>query len=185
VLCFDPGSLEKGNRPLPWGSLREGWSAIRQGHIVVVVEGPGAMPQTGAELAHLGKARVFRARRSAPMLTDAGGAKVNTGTLSGGRFALVSAIARPASFEKSCLDLGATIPASVRFPDHHWYTDADVSAIREMLGRRDCTGIITTEKDIWKLPDALQGIALVLRTQLGFLEADAFWKNLDDRLGVG
>jgi len=185
VLCFDRDSVRRDNAPLPWGSLRERWSAIRPEHLVVVVTRRGSSRPSRAELAHLGEARVFLAERSAPSVVDARGEKVEEDVLSDGRFAVVSGIARPGNFEKSCLNTGAEIPVSVRFADHHWYDEGDAATIIKILKRYECTQILTTEKDIWKLPGALREICLILRTQLDFLDSEGFWECLDERLGEG
>jgi tetraacyldisaccharide 4'-kinase len=184
VLCFDHASLKEGNSLLPWGTLGEGWSAIRPEHLVVVLLKDGASRPSRAELARLGEATVCYAARSAPIVADAEGQHIDGSILAEGRFGVVSGIARPAAFERSCMSTGASIPVSVRFRDHHWYSEGDAASIREIIGRYDCTGILTTEKDIWKLPDALREISLILIAQLDFLEPEAFWKNLDDRLGA-
>jgi len=185
VLCFDGDSFHRPNTLLPWGSLREGWSALKPEHLVVVVLRHGVSPPFRTELARLGGARVFYAERSAPIVTDIHGERIDGDTLAKGRFTLVSGIARPGSFESSCSGTAATIPVSVRFRDHHWYREGDAAIIKEIVDRYGCTGILTTEKDIWKLPAALLEMSLILRTQLDFLDPEGFWENLDKRLGVG
>ena len=152
---------------------------------MVVVLRHGAPRPSRTELAHFGGARVFYAERSTPIVTDIEGDRIDGDTLSKGRFALVSGIARPAAFESSCSGTTATIPVSVRFRDHHWYGEGDAALVREIVDRYGCTGILTTEKDIWKLPTAVLEISLILKTQLDFLDPEGFWENLDEGLGVG
>jgi tetraacyldisaccharide 4'-kinase len=184
VLCFDRNSMRKKNSLLPLGSLREGWSALGRRHLVVVLLERGVSPPSRAEMGHLGDAETFFAVRSPPTICNVEGEKVQGSVLSEGRFGLVSGIARPAAFETSGISTGASLPVSVRFGDHHWYSESDADAVRSILRRYGCTGILTTEKDLWKLPDTLREISLILSTQVDFLDPRAFWKNLDDRLGV-
>ncbi len=184
VLCFDRDSLRGGGALLPWGTLREGWSAIRPEHLVVVLLKDGDSRPSRDELAYLGEAPVFYAMRSDPVLFDTRGERRAGDALIGGRFALVSGIARPSAFERSCENIGARIPVSIRFRDHHWYSVGDAGSVGEIMAKYGCTGILTTEKDVWKLPGGLREISLIVATQLGFLEPDAFWGTLDGRLGA-
>lgn len=184
VLCFDRDSLRGGSALLPWGALREGWSAMRPEHLAVVLLKDGDSHLSGDELAYLGEAPVFYAMRSEPILLDAKDERRDRGVLEERRFALVSGIARPAAFERSGKTTGANIPVSIRFRDHHWYSAGDADSIGEIMDKYDCTGILTTEKDIWKLPGGLREISLILTTQLDFLEPESFWETLDGRLGA-
>ena len=184
VLCFDRGSFTGGRALLPWGTLREGWSVIRPEHLVVVLLREGDSRLSGEELAFPGEAPVFYAMRSKPILVDAEDKPRDPGVMAEGRFAVVSGIAKPAAFERSCETTGVSIPVTIRFGDHHWYSDGDAASIGEVMGKYDCTGILTTDKDIWKLPDGLREISLILTTQLDFLEPEAFWETLDGRLGA-
>jgi tetraacyldisaccharide-1-P 4'-kinase len=97
---------------------------------------------------------------------------------------VVSGIARPATFELACEATGLDIPVAVRFRDHHWYSAGDETSIGRIMDRYDCTGVLTTEKDVWKLPARLRSISLILKTRLDLLEPEAFWRQLDGRLGV-
>ena len=184
VLCFDRDSLRGGGALLPWGTLREGWSAMRPDHLAVVLLKHGDSPLSGDDLACLGETPVFYAMRSEPILLDAADKRRDREVLKQGRFALVSGIARPAAFERSCEAAGASIPVSIRFRDHHWYSESDAASIGDIMGKYDCTGILTTEKDIWKLPVGLREISFMLTTQLEFLESGAFWETLDGRFGA-
>ena len=157
---------------------------MRPEHLAVVLLKHGDSPPSGDELACLGETPVFYAMRSKPILLDAEDERRDRDVPEEGRFAVVSGIARPAAFERSCEATGVSIPVSIRFRDHHWYSEGDAASIGEIMGKYDCTGILTTEKDIWKLPVGLREISLILTAHLEFLEPGAFWETLDGRFGA-
>ena len=92
--------------------------------------------------------------------------------LTGQPAVLFSGIGDPDSFEKLASGLGVKVELSLRFADHHCYTEADLLKISAALKDKRIHSCITTEKDaakIYKLqpPDADMRI-FVLQIQLGF-----------------
>lgn len=63
----------------------------------------------------------------------------------------VSALGNPASFEATVCSMGYSLAGSLRFDDHHQYTQIDVEAM-QALAEPEKAVIITTEKDAVKLP---------------------------------
>ncbi|BBB91572.1 MAG TPA: tetraacyldisaccharide 4'-kinase [Methylomusa anaerophila] len=63
-----------------------------------------------------------------------------------------SAIGNPSSFEQTITDLGAEVKESVRFPDHHDYTMAEMQNIMQKAVDNDVWALVTTEKDAVKIP---------------------------------
>jgi len=61
----------------------------------------------------------------------------------------VSGLADPAGFHAMLRELGATITATLDFPDHHAYTPHDFENLLTAAARADL--IVTTEKDLVKL----------------------------------
>jgi tetraacyldisaccharide 4'-kinase len=70
-------------------------------------------------------------------------------------------IGRPAKFFATLAECGATVKATVPFPDHHTYTIADADYL---VRRADSEGLrlVTTAKDYARLKDA-QGLMGTLR----------------------
>ncbi len=69
--------------------------------------------------------------------------------LAGRRIVAVSGLADPASFHSMLRQLGATIVATLDFPDHHDYTPHDVENI--LFAAPETADVVTTEKDLVKL----------------------------------
>lgn len=65
----------------------------------------------------------------------------------------VSALGNPASFEHTVTVVGYHMVNSIRYDDHHQYTDADMDTMAMQAAQADAV-LITTEKDAVKLPAA-------------------------------
>src|SRR5262249_25706534 len=64
-------------------------------------------------------------------------------------------IARPEKFFDPLIRWGAEIKATRSFPDHHAYTAADLTQLRD-ASRRQNALLITTEKDLVRLPPEMR-----------------------------
>jgi tetraacyldisaccharide 4'-kinase len=183
IVCVDWRTLKGRTAMLPVGALREGWSSIKAHHIAVIL-----MPAAAGEPAPDGPARIrareiFRAYRTRPVLTDYEGNRLGAGALDG-NVVLVSGVARPQAFEDTCKEAGISAAAAIRYDDHHWYSDADSAAIEEVMISHGCARLVTTEKDVHKLPVRLRQASMVLRTDLEVADADRFWQVVESRLGL-
>lgn len=76
---------------------------------------------------------------------------LGTSSIKGKRVIAVSAIGNPKSFENTLQSLGVEILYSFTLRDHHYYTQADVTAIHKKCGELNPDFIITTQKDALKL----------------------------------
>jgi tetraacyldisaccharide 4'-kinase len=63
-----------------------------------------------------------------------------------------SAIGNPSSFEQTIADIGAKVVDSVRYPDHHDYTMAEMQSVMQKAVDKGARALITTEKDAVKIP---------------------------------
>jgi tetraacyldisaccharide 4'-kinase len=183
VLCFGAATISRNNAPLPLGTLREGWSAVGPGHLVMVRLERRDLRPSQEELEHLGEAQVFYWVYAEPRVVDVKFREVEADELNKHRFLLVSGIARPAAFEAFCCQTKAEIAASIRYQDHHWYNARDAGFITVEMQTYKADRIITTEKDIWKFPDRLREISFIVEAQIDFLDADSFWEALDRAIG--
>lgn len=73
-------------------------------------------------------------------------------TIRGKRVLAFSAIGNPTSFEQSIAAIGAKAVESVRYPDHHDYTMAEMQHVMQLALDREVFAIVTTEKDAVKIP---------------------------------
>jgi tetraacyldisaccharide 4'-kinase len=153
--------------------LREGLGAIGDDDFIVYVarsEGEREFMAGGAggesAAARLRERKHFYlASYVDPVIVDGEGRRVATGEVAG-RAVVLSGIARPEGFEATCQALGIDIGLGIRFDDHHWYTDADADMIERAMKERGCDWLVTTEKDLWRLPAGLRQRARAVRISL-------------------
>lgn len=78
--------------------------------------------------------------------------RLSAGEIAGKSILAFSGIASPASFRKTLEGLGAKVLGERSFPDHHYYTDAEIrELVREAQDMKVC-GLVTTEKDGVRIP---------------------------------
>ncbi len=90
-----------------------------------------------------------------------------------------SAIAAPESFERGLQRLGANVELSRRFIDHHRFSAKEISAFAARCRRRDCSMIVTTEKDAVRFPRrlALEVPVYLLRVEIEILSGHDSWER--------
>jgi len=185
VVCLDRRSLSRKAALLPLGILREGRSAIARADLVVIMLASGEHQPGGAELAWLGDRDVFFAARTMGSLLGADGGPLDWEAARNRRSLLVSGIARPEIFERVCLDEGLNAVASIRFGDHHWYGESDHSRLRALMADLSCDMIVTTDKDVHKLPQDIRNHTAILGMDLALRDEHRFWSRLDAIMGAG
>ena len=75
--------------------------------------------------------------------------------MKGHKVIAMSAIGNPASFEQTLSDIGAVITESLRFPDHHDYTEQEIIDVMRQAEEQGAEAIIVTDKDAVKIPESL------------------------------
>jgi tetraacyldisaccharide 4'-kinase len=182
IVCLDRASLTSEERFLPWGRLREGWGAIQERHVVVVLLDGEEAPPAGGRPAGLAARVVFFAVRTGPVFIGPDGRALGRGDLVEDPVLVLSGIARPAGFEAACLAAGLKIPASLRTDDHHWYNAGDVARILALMERHRCERLVTTEKDLVRLPQELKARAVALRADMALTDARGLWDLIEGGL---
>ena len=76
-------------------------------------------------------------------------------TMRGHKIIAMSAIGNPASFEQTLSDIGAVITESLRFPDHHDYTEQEIREVMNQAEEQGAEAIVITDKDAVKIPQTL------------------------------
>jgi len=135
---------------IPAGPLREGRAAIARADAIVLIDS-GAEAPDPVTLALPEHIPIFRAaiRPRALVHADAAGWHESALALGGRRIVVVSGLADPSGFFAMLRELGATVVASLEYPDHHDYTPHDFENLMDVA--RDADLIVTTEKDLVKL----------------------------------
>lgn len=100
-----------------------------------------------------------------------------------GRVAAFAGIARPDSFFDALRLQGVFPVHEWAFPDHHHYSREDLGEILETVRQKDVRWLITTEKDMVRLPSWFQSFTLAAGLKLDFgSDPTALCRLLDERL---
>lgn len=166
IVCIDAASLRSRQYLLPVGRLRERWGAIRPEHVVIIVVNRWEPPPDPAWLGRFAARRVLVAVRDVSAVLDSSGGRVDPGSLGDRRLLVLSGIAKPTGFEDACRSLGLPAVVSLRMDDHHWYNEKDTDRVVELMKQYQCTNLVTTEKDFYRLPGELRHGAMVVRDRL-------------------
>jgi tetraacyldisaccharide 4'-kinase len=77
-------------------------------------------------------------------------------------------IGRPQSFFRSLRESSIQPAECIAFPDHHRYSTHDVSLLLDVLGQQGARFLVTTEKDMVRLPAEIQARTLAAGLELDF-----------------
>ncbi len=160
-------------RCIPAGPLREpiSWGLARAGAVVIV----GEDKKNVAKLARQHKVPVLRAHLEH---------EAEASSLAGQPVVAFAGIGRPNKFFTSLDRLGANIVEAYAFPDHHPYHPNEIS---ELVGRATMheAALITTAKDMVRIPPHLRGEIGVLNVIVAWEDEDAVLKVLSNVVKVG
>ena len=137
-------------RLFPRGALREPLTALARADLVVITNAtdPDAGAARGRVRRHNERAPVIRASYVATEARETrSGSRVEAKALAGRRLLAFCGLASPKSFAGTLAGLGIQIAATMEFPDHHWYTAADLDELAKQAKGIGAEGLVTTEKD--------------------------------------
>lgn len=164
---------------LPRGLLREPPEALKRAHLVAITTDLQAgEPQDLQPLRNLlrryhPKAPIILRRLPRAFLALSEGREVRLSALKGKKALAFSGIGNPASFEAQLRHLGVEVLEHRVFLDHHRYRPEDLVALAEAAERRDAEVLLTTEKDMVKMPFWPYAIPLfALRIELEVIEGE-------------
>jgi len=164
IILTDYGRLMTRDDLMPYGRLRESLKGLSRAHIIIVTKTPAGisdeeMTSIEKEIAPGKGQHLFFTSLAYGDLTPVYKSE-NSGTVEpkklsmGAGVILVTGIANPQPLIKYLsLFTGTIIP--ITFPDHHYFSELDISKINETYQSLDLKEkiIITTEKDAVRLKD--------------------------------
>lgn len=152
---------------LPRGLLREPVSALRRADIVMItradmvpVEQLDEMKRQVCRASEKLTDRIYRVEFRATGLIDGAGQRFPLNQFTGQPIMLVSGIGNPNAFEATCRRSGILIAGTQCFPDHHLYSANDLQQINLQSRRCGASRVVTTLKDLVKLPNTSNFLAL-------------------------
>lgn len=148
---FDNGML------FPFGLLREPLSGLSRAHLIVItrcnqsdiVEATEAVVQEIAPAVPM-----MRAFHEPSSLLAGGGTFLDLSLLQGRTVYAFSGIGNHSSFYSTVIECGADIKGINSFPDHYCYSRDELSRLEEAARASGAEWLLTTEKDMVRIPDA-------------------------------
>ena len=170
ILLLDAATPFANGHTLPAGMLRESPSAAGRADLVVYTRSQTAAPDREGVpgVPCLASRHILTGLR--PL---AAGARVDFGALKGARVLAFSGIAHPDGFFDSLEREGVALTATLAFPDHVRYGEAEIAAIVRLKTASRAAFLITTEKDAVKLSDHLSALAACYVAEMEMTFADS------------
>lgn len=144
-------------RVFPRGMLREPLAGLARAHVVVVTNpaGPEAVEAVTATVRRFNPSAAVIA--AGYQLDDAietqSGRRVPIAQLAGRRLMAFAGLGSPQGFADTLDAAGIRRVGLAEFPDHHWFTPADLHELVRDARGGGAQGLITTEKDWVRLRD--------------------------------
>src|ERR1700731_217113 len=174
---------------LPRGTLREPPRNLRRASYIFITKSTGESNNALIE-------RIRRYNRTAEIIECAHkplylqniytGERLMLDRLRGAFIGSICGIAAPESFEGALKHLGANVDLSLRYIDHHSYTEAELRSFINRCVRRDLAMIITTEKDAVRMPRLPEKDAKVpiyfMRVEIDILSGHESWEQCVTRI---
>src|SRR2546423_2816353 len=174
---------------LPRGTLREPPRNLRRASYIFITKNTG---ESNDALI----ARIRRFNRTAEIIECAHrplylqnihtGERLMLDRLRGAFIGSICAIAVPESFEGALKNLGANVDLSLRYIDHHYYTETELRSFMNRCIRRDLAMIITTEKDAVRMPRLPEAEVRVpiyfMRVEIEILSGHETWEHCVNRI---
>lgn len=152
IDCTNPFGRHK---LLPRGILREPVKNLDRANIFCLTKTKGMDLYALKRKLNLlnPKAEIIETNHVPKYLNDIySGTKRDLSWLAGKNIVCVSGIASPEGFERALTELGANIVSSYRFPDHHKYSEQQISEIFKCAQMQNVHALITTHKDAVRFP---------------------------------
>ncbi len=184
IVLVNAASPFTEDRLLPAGNLREGASALKRAHLVVITHADLISKENlktlREEIARINpRSEILEASHVPDFLLDIKSQrKLDVSLLEGRRIVTLSGIAYPQLFENQLKELGAKVEQRWRYPDHHPYQADELKAI-EMT--RSGRALLTTLKDATRLPlswkETFSGEFYALAIKLKITQGREIWEK--------
>ena len=124
--------------------------------------------------------KVFSFAPYAEGFFDSEGQPVEEEQLKDSRITAFCSIADPGRFRASLEARSLQLDRFLAFPDHHAYPPSTLNRLRPQAGKNAV--FLTTEKDIFKIPQGILGPAKLYYLRIGLKIQESFYTCLRDRL---
>jgi len=161
------------------GALREPVSSLRRAHIILMKE-TSRSPDPSRRNFFSSHGKIFSyAVLNKGFFSYPDGSRISDDRLKGKRFLAVCGIARPERFFSLLKKEGLNLSLSLAFPDHHTYPLSTINKITTAAQKKKADGILTTEKDVFKLNRICEDLKIPLYyNEIELRIEDGFYQEL-------
>lgn len=144
---------------LPRGLLRESLSGLCRANLVLITRADAVCATALQKIRDtIATHNSSLAERTFPVsfqptgLLSGWGEQRPLASIANQRVVVATAIGNPAAFVATCETMKADVVATMFFPDHHHYSTADIDRIQQSARTANADTILTTLKDLVKIP---------------------------------
>lgn len=150
VLIEEPNEI-KNRLLLPAGRLREPLKSLKRADIVVFM---GSEADSAGILKYLNSTALLcgGTKEPAMLIKLNSDEELELSELNGKKLIAFCAVGNPDGFRSTLLSFAPSEVELLDFPDHHVYSEGDLTEIKNKFLSSDSDFLITTEKDALKLP---------------------------------
>ena len=176
VVLIDATNPFGGGYLLPLGLLREDFkNAVKRASEFIITKADLINERELKRIKNYFKKKfkkeVSIAKHGVSKLCDLKGNMKPLFWVKGKRVLIFSGLANPLNFEKTVISLAPSYIERIDFKDHHNFKAKDIFLIKKKAEKMEADYVITTEKDLVKLPDTLNMNNLyVLKIEFSMLE---------------
>lgn len=156
IVVIDAANPFGNAKLLPRGILREPLAALSRADIFVLTR-----TDIGRDRLFGLKEQIRRINPEAPVLETVHspqyfedlrtGDRLDLAGFRGAAAGMFCSIGHPEAFQKALQELGLNVKAACPFPDHHWYSAADIRRLNDLCQEAGADILMTTAKDAVKL----------------------------------
>lgn len=147
------------NSLLPRGLLREPLSSLRRASLILITRCDSVtldqlqvIRRKVLELTRLPSDKLFEISFVPSALVNTTGDRRSVNDVSAKSAFLMCGIGNPEAFTRTCLSMGVQIVGGRTFPDHHHYSELDITSVVSEFEHSGAELLLTTQKDLVKLP---------------------------------
>ena len=170
IITISANDSKNDYRLLPWGKLREPFKNINRSNAIVFTKTDNFTPPNMlAEFQSVFKGNSI-VSSIIPVLMRYDSSGYHKSLPFSGVFFAFCGIGEPDSFFKSIKQLDLKLGGKQIFSDHQEYTESVITELSAQIKSSNCVAIITTEKDLVKLPDSFldEFDTLVIKIEMEF-----------------
>ena len=171
IVLINSKDNQNTHKLLPLGSLRERMGGLKRAHMIIYTKTNvhNNLGYLSRSLKNIDIEKINSILETKSMLIGRDKQKIEQADLKSKNIYLLSAIGDNSGFKKTVEKIGANIVGHSKFLDHYKFKTSDLQKVQNDAKKFSANYIITTEKDLVKIPDINFKIPVyALKTEMHF-----------------